>query len=252
MTAKQKKFITSLEVTGDIEKACKSTGITKRTFYNWCKSNEEFRVKTELKEPTNNIVKVDLKSDFLRAYKENFNISSSCEEVGISRGTFYNWVKNDEEFKFNVGSVNEGVIDLAESVITKAMTETNQEGNPTKKAVDTAKFILSQRGIKRGWGEKIQAEIIMTPYEKAQDAKRQAKEIVLDVTPEQLQQKVNQMKEEFKKHIETDEEKREAESEAIEKEKAFRGELTPFELIEYERDQGEFIKKRVLERLRDN
>ena len=188
MTAKQKKFITSYEILGDIEKACESTGITKRTFYNWSKSNEEFKNSISMDVKTQNSFreKRDIKKEFTIQYKESLNIAMSCDEVGISRGTFYNWIKNDEEFKFSIGAINEGLIDLAESVIGTAMAETNSEGKPTKKAVDTARFILSQRGIKRGWGEKIQTEIIMTPWDKAQEAKKRAKEVVIDVTAEEI------------------------------------------------------------------
>ncbi len=190
MTAKQKKFITSYEILGDIEKACESTGITKRTFYNWSKNNEEFKnsINIDIKTQNISIEKRDIKKEFLAHYKENLNISMSCDNVGISRGTFYNWVKDDKEFKFNIGAINEGLIDLAESVISIAMTETNSEGKPTKKAVDTARFILSQRGIKRGWGEKLQTEIIMTPYQIAMETKKQAENEIIDVTPEEMKQ----------------------------------------------------------------
>ena len=243
MTAKQKKFITSYEITGDVDKSCVSIGITKRTFYNWCKANEEFRHRVE---PTKNIqvgneARSDLKSTFLAHYKESLNISASCDNTGVSRGTFYNWVKDDEEFRFNVGSVNEGMIDLAESVISKAMNEVNGDGNPTKKAVDTARFILSQRGIKRGWGEKIQAEIILTPYEKAQAVKKEAREVVIDMSIEQIQ-------EEAKKQIEAEE--RLEEQEELNKEQDFFNGLSESEKKSYREDAGLFMKNKFLESVR--
>lgn len=241
MTVKQKKFIVSLRDTNDIEKACEDIGITKRTFYNWCKNNKEFRKKTEVKKDNKNISKIDLKSIFLVAYKNNLNISASCDETGISRGTFYNWIKHDDEFKFNVGSINESVIDRAESVIHRAMTETDNNGNPTKKAVDTAKFILSQKGIKRGWGEKIQTEITMTPWEKAEETKRLAELEVIDVTPEEIRKMIEEKIEEDKGEVDVLERLKEME---------FLNSLTEYEKIEYEKDPAEFMKKKVLDEIR--
>jgi len=242
MTAKQKKFITSLEVTNDIGKSCISTGITKRTFYNWVNKNEEFKKRVEKK---GEIEKEDgarsnLKSMFLSHYKENLNISSSCDLVGVSRGTFYNWVKNDEEFKFNIGSVNEGMIDLAESVIKKAMAETNSNGTPTKKAVDTARFILSQKGIKRGWGEKIQTEVILTPYEKVMEIKRQARDEIIDITPEEMREMVLE-------ELESDSNNKEEE---YQKEKDFIDSLSELEKKEYMEDGELFMKNKFFESLK--
>jgi len=247
MTAKQKKFITSYEITGDVDKSCVSIGITKRTFYNWCKASEEFRHKVE---PTKSIqvrneTRSDLKSTFLTHYKESLNISDSCDRTGVSRGTFYNWVKDDEEFKFNVGSINEGMIDLAESVISKAMTEVNGDGNPTKKAVDTARFILSQRGIKRGWGEKIQTEIILTPYEKAQAVKREAEKVVIDVSIEEMREQLRLMTEEGYVNEEWEEEKR------LEEQNFFNG-LSESEKKSYRENGGEFAKNKFLESMREH
>ena len=238
MTAKQKKFITSLEITGDVDKSCVSIGITKRTFYNWCNANEDFKREVEPTEDTQvkSEARSDLKSSFLSHYKESLNISASCDSAGVSRGTFYNWIRDDEDFKFNVGSVNEGMIDLAESVISKAMNELNSDGNPTKKAVDTARFILSQRGIKRGWGEKIQAEIILTPYEMAQETKRRATEVVIDVSPEQIR--------------EMSREESDKELEKLDKEQEFMNELSEFEKKSYKDDAGLFMKNRFLESLK--
>ena len=240
MTAKQKKFISVFTICRDIDETCKELAITKRTFYNWCKANEDFSNETKINEKSENIkiVGTNQKEEFLKEYRSSFNISEACERVGIARGTFYNWVKDDEIFKFNVGSVNEGVIDLAESVITKAMAETNQEGNPTKKAVDTAKFILSQRGIKRGWGEKIQAEIIMTPYEIAQETKRRAREEIIEVTAEE-------MKEMAKSSF--------LELDGIEgeKEEFFLEGLTDYEGLEYKKAPADFMKNKFLEEVRN-
>ena len=48
MTEKMKNFLKKLdEVNGNISKACKAVGIDRKTFYNWKKTDDDFRDKAE-------------------------------------------------------------------------------------------------------------------------------------------------------------------------------------------------------------
>lgn len=40
------------------------------------------------------------KKNFIKAYKKSYgNISKSCKAISIVRQTYYNWIKNDIDFK---------------------------------------------------------------------------------------------------------------------------------------------------------
>lgn len=89
-----------------------------------------------------------LKELFVEAYGKNGgNISSACNAIKISRGTYYLWINNDEVFAAKVEEVNERNLDALESVLFQGALEG-----------DTAKliFMLKSKGRKRGYGDKIE------------------------------------------------------------------------------------------------
>lgn len=47
--------------------------------------------------------------------KSNGIIKYACEKIGITRMTYYNWYKEDEEFKETVEGIGESAIDVVES-----------------------------------------------------------------------------------------------------------------------------------------
>jgi hypothetical protein len=61
-----------------------------------------------------------LKKCFLQALKFQLgNISQSCEDIGIRRSTYYDWIKEDLVFKADCEDVNQSMIHLAESQLLK-------------------------------------------------------------------------------------------------------------------------------------
>ncbi len=86
------------------------------------------------------------------------NVSAACEAVGISRVTYYEYLKS-EDFKTEVDSIEEGNLDFAESKLRELMNGVmliDAEGgvyqdrpNPT-----AIIFFLKTKGKKRGYVER--------------------------------------------------------------------------------------------------
>ena len=51
------------------------------------------------------------------------NVSQTCMAIGIDRGTYYDWVHNDNPFKKRIDDQLEKMKDYAESMIIKAMPD---------------------------------------------------------------------------------------------------------------------------------
>ena len=77
-------------------------------------------------------------------------VSTACKMVDISRQTHYAWMKADEEYKKAVNSIQDGVLDFAESHLYKLV----KEGN----AAATI-FFLKTKGKKRGYIERQEIEV---------------------------------------------------------------------------------------------
>ena len=87
-----------------------------------------------------------LKKDSLLVALENHYgiVSHACQDVKISRTTYYNWYKNDKEFKESVDLLHNVVLDFAET----ALFELIKNGN-----VAATIFFLKTRGKSRGYSE---------------------------------------------------------------------------------------------------
>jgi len=77
-------------------------------------------------------------------------VSTACKMVDISRQTHYAWMKADEEYKSAVNSIQDGVLDFAESHLYKLV----KEGNPAATI-----FFLKTKGKKRGYIERQEIEV---------------------------------------------------------------------------------------------
>jgi hypothetical protein len=88
-------------------------------------------------------------------------IKPACKYVGISRRTYHNWVKDDEEFKAQAEEKSEELIDLGESKLAEKV----EEGDAT-----SIIFLLKTKGKYRGYGEHqtidLQNETINITYDK--------------------------------------------------------------------------------------
>ena len=99
--------------------------------------------------------------------------------AGISRQTYYNWMRDDLEFKQSVEDVIEESIDFVES----SLMERIKEGDTTATI-----FYLKTKGKSRGYVEKTQNETIVKNEsnekdeyaELSEDAQKEIARIILD------------------------------------------------------------------------
>ena len=77
-------------------------------------------------------------------------VSTACKMVDISRQTHYAWLKADEEYKSAVNSIQDSVLDFAESHLYKLV----KDGNPAATI-----FFLKTKGKKRGYIERQEIEV---------------------------------------------------------------------------------------------
>lgn len=92
-----------------------------------------------------------LKKEVLERLEDSLGIvTMACKNVGISRKTFYEWKKNDEEFAKAVKDIQEVTLDFVESQLHKQI----KDGN-----VSAAIFYLKTKGKERGYIEQQNIEI---------------------------------------------------------------------------------------------
>ena len=72
------------------------------------------------------------------------NVAASCEKVGVSRRTYYNWTNGDPEFKQAIDDLLEKNLDFAESMLLS---------NIKNKKEASIFFYLKTKGKKRGYIE---------------------------------------------------------------------------------------------------
>ena len=82
----------------------------------------------------------------IETLKETFgNVSKACDAVGISRTTFYNWCKDDNDFKEQAENIDEYVVDFVEHELKRQIKE-----GSTAATI----FYLKTKGKHRGYVEK--------------------------------------------------------------------------------------------------
>lgn len=92
---------------------------------------------------TNNDIQKKLMIDALE--KSLGIVTSACKAVGISRETHYRWMREDEQYKEAVQSIEDIALDFAESQLHKQI----KEGEVTSTI-----FFLKTKGKKRGYVER--------------------------------------------------------------------------------------------------
>ena len=91
------------------------------------------------------------KEQMLEALEKSLGIvSTACKMVDVGRTTHYEWMKSDEEYKSAVDSIQDSVLDFAESHLYKLV----KEGNPAATI-----FFLKTKGKKRGYIERQEIEV---------------------------------------------------------------------------------------------
>jgi hypothetical protein len=97
------------------------------------------------------------KQAFIKAYQANFGIvAGACKSVNISRTTYYNWLKDDPEFKAAVEAIEpvNDLLDLAENKLVHLINK----GNPA-----AIFFLLKTKGKERGYIERQEIDASITP-----------------------------------------------------------------------------------------
>lgn len=90
------------------------------------------------------------KKAVIEALKKTLGVvSAACEAVGIGRTIFYEWKKDDPEFRANVDDIEEYAIDFVESKLYEQIAS-----NDTTSII----FYLKTKGKKRGYSERPEFE----------------------------------------------------------------------------------------------
>ena len=99
---------------------------------------------TDWIEDRNVIVEAN-KARFLKALAANLAcVADACRMTGVSRTTFYRWMRVDAAFRDHVENVIEAdVCDMVEEVLLRRIFEHND--------IKAMKFFLSRKGKARGW-----------------------------------------------------------------------------------------------------
>jgi AcrR family transcriptional regulator len=89
----------------------------------------------------------ELKRLFLKSYaSSSYCISSACEEIGVGRRTFYNWLEKDAGFKVAFEDLGESRLDAIE----KAIYKRGVEDEDTTALIFLAKTLCKGRGYLEG------------------------------------------------------------------------------------------------------
>jgi len=90
------------------------------------------------------------KKRLISALESSFGlVATACQQVGIARKTYYEYLKTDEEFKEDVECIQERLLDFSEAQLSRLI----RVGEPS-----AVYFHLKCRGKKRGYVEKSQIE----------------------------------------------------------------------------------------------
>jgi len=97
-----------------------------------------------------------LKQAMVQAMEKSLGIvTTACKAVGISRDSHYRWMRDDEEYRQAIESIESMALDLAESKLHEQIVEGNTA---------CIIFFLKTKGKRRGYVEKQEVETtIKTP-----------------------------------------------------------------------------------------
>jgi len=82
---------------------------------------------------------------FLETYRKYRNVTHTCQALGMSRSTYYKWLNSYDDFKEEMESLQEEVIDQVENKLLQKI----EEGDTT-----AIIFFLKTRAKHRGYTEK--------------------------------------------------------------------------------------------------
>jgi len=91
------------------------------------------------------------KRAFIEALKASLGIiATACEQIKITRPTYYKWMKTDDEFRQEVEDLENVTLDFAESQLLKQIKD-----GSTAATI----FYLKTKGRKRGYIEKTELDV---------------------------------------------------------------------------------------------
>lgn len=94
---------------------------------------------------------------FLKHFRESHGIVSyACQKSWITRSCYYKWRELDQKFKEKAEEVEEETIDVVES---KLLTAINNDD------LTAIIFYLKTKGKKRGYVEKVENDVNISPFE---------------------------------------------------------------------------------------
>ena len=73
-------------------------------------------------------------------------VTPACKDVGISRRSFYNYYRDDEDFRKSVDDINNITLDFAENQLLKKIKEGSER---------SILFYMKYRGRSRGYNDSI-------------------------------------------------------------------------------------------------
>lgn len=103
---------------------------------------------------------IDLVGKLIEAFHDDATIEQACYYSGIDKTTYYDWLKEDEQFSYEMSKAQEYPKVLAKRVLIKAM-----ENGDEKIALEVIKRLEKDRYSERSEhtgkdGEKLTVEII--------------------------------------------------------------------------------------------
>lgn len=95
--------------------------------------------------------------EIIKVYeKKGCNVSATCTALNIDRTTFYNWRNKSKKLDDKLKEVEESLVDFTESKLLEKIAE----GDMT-----AIIFHLKTKGKKRGYIERVENNISLTPFE---------------------------------------------------------------------------------------
>lgn len=97
------------------------------------------------------------KKKFIQNLKDGFGVVAyACAKTNISRTTYYEWAKEDEEFKAQCDLIKEDTVDAVESKLFSAIGEGN---------ITAIIFYLKTHAKDRGYVESVDANVNVNKFE---------------------------------------------------------------------------------------
>lgn len=103
---------------------------------------EHIKKGEKMKKKRQRLSTIQNKKKLLEKLSLGYRVTKACKEIGISRITYYRWLKEDDEFRKEINYIEENALDFVESSLFKQIKNHN-----TKATI----FYLKTKGKSRGY-----------------------------------------------------------------------------------------------------